>query len=80
MANSATNYNGEWYQYAAELDKSQKRNVWQNTITDETSYHYNWPLIQPLIKDMREARLHKKDPILALAILQQCTRKMVVGS
>lgn len=78
MANSSTTYQ-EWYQYAAELDKSQERNVWQSTTSDETSYQYNWPLIEQLMQDMREARLVKRDPILALAVLQQCTRKNVGG-
>jgi len=78
MAKASKSYQ-EWYQIAAELDQSQKRNVWQNTTSDETSYQYNWQLIQQLLDDMREARLIKKDPILALAILQQCTRKNVGG-
>lgn len=78
MANCSNSYQ-EWYQYAAELDRSQKRNVWKNTTADETSTQYNWPLIQQLIVNMREARLTKKDPMLALAVLQQCTRKNVGG-
>jgi predicted acylesterase/phospholipase RssA len=68
----------EWYQYAAALDLSQKRDKWQRTIADATSYQYNWPLIQQLMADMREAR-QKQDVILALAVLQQCTRKNVGG-
>ena len=78
MANDSNSYK-EWYQYAAELDQSQKRNIWQSTTTDETSYQYNWQVIKQLLNDMREARLIKKDPILALAVLQQCTRKNVGG-
>jgi len=78
MARESNSYK-EWYQYAAELDKSQKRNIWQSSTTDETSYQYNWQLIKELLKDMKEARLVKKDPILALAVLQQCTRKNVGG-
>eukprot|EP00536_Pseudo-nitzschia_multiseries_P011413 jgi/Psemu1/259815/estExt_Genewise1Plus.C_3860013 len=78
MAKEAKTYQ-EWYQYAAELDKSQKRNIWQSTTTDETSYQYNWPLIKQLVQDMRDARIVKQDPILALAVLQQCTRKNVGG-
>ena len=78
MANASNSYK-EWYQYAAELDKSQKRDIWQRTTNDETSYQYNWQLIKQLLHDMREARLVKKDPILAMAVLQQCTRKNVGG-
>jgi uncharacterized membrane protein len=78
MAKASNSYK-EWYSYAAELDESQKRNVWQTTTSDETSYQYNWPLIKQLVDDMKEARLVKKDPILALAVLQQCTRKNVGG-
>ncbi|KAL3921058.1 MAG: hypothetical protein SGILL_002949 [Bacillariaceae sp.] len=68
----------EWYQYAAALDLSQKRDKWQRTITDTTSYQYNWPLIHQLMADMRGAR-QEEDVILALAVLQQCTRKNVGG-
>ena len=78
MANASSSYK-EWYGYAAELDRSQKRNIWQKTTIDETCYHYNWPLIKQLLFNMREARLVKKDPMLALAVLQQCTRKNVGG-
>jgi len=78
MAELSSSYQ-EWYEYAAELDKSQKRNEWQNSTSDETSYQYNWILIRQLVEDMREARLVKKDPIQALAVLQQCTRKNVGG-
>ena len=77
MAKDVTSYE-EWYKYAAELDKSQKRDRWQKTTNDSTSYQYNWPLIKQLVKDMREAR-SRKDPINALAVLQQCTRKNVGG-
>jgi uncharacterized membrane protein len=68
----------EWYQYAAALDLSQKRDKWQRTISDSTSYQYNWPLIQKLMADMKEAR-QRQDVIWALAVLQQCTRKNVGG-
>ncbi len=78
MANASSSYK-EWYRYAAQLDRSQKRNLWQSTTTDETCYQYNWQLIKQLLNDMREARVVKKDPILALAVLQQCTRKNVGG-
>jgi Domain of unknown function (DUF3336) len=65
----------EWYTYAAELDKSQKRDRWLKQIDDGTSKRYNWAFIQELIKDMQKART-TEDPILALAVLQQCTRKV----
>lgn len=75
--NNSVSYK-EWYKSAAALDASQKRDRWQKSINDSTSYQYNWPLIQQLVKDMRDAR-SRKDPINALAILQQCTRKNVGG-
>jgi Domain of unknown function (DUF3336) len=65
----------EWYQYAAELDQSQKRDRWLNQMDDQTSKRYNWDFIRELIKDMQRAR-STEDPILALAVLQQCTRKV----
>jgi predicted acylesterase/phospholipase RssA len=67
-----------WYQYAAALDISQKRDKWQRTVKDHTSYRYNWALIRHLMDDMRSARV-KHDVFLAQAILQQCTRKNVGG-
>lgn len=67
-----------WYQFAAALDLSQKRDKWQRTVHDGTSYRYNWALIRQLMEDMRHAR-DKNDSLLALAVLQQCTRKNVGG-
>jgi len=68
----------EWYQFAAALDVSQKRDKWQRTVNDSTSYRYNWALIRQLMEDMQHAR-NKNDSLLALAVLQQCTRKNVGG-
>jgi hypothetical protein len=67
-----------WYQYAAALDLSQKRDKWQRTVQDQTSSRYNWALIRQLMEDMRYARA-KNDSLLALAVLQQCTRKNTGG-
>jgi uncharacterized membrane protein/uncharacterized membrane protein YgcG len=71
----------EWYQYAAALDLSQKRDQWQKQVDDDgiSSYQYNWALIKQLIRDMKEARDVKHDTMLALAVLQQCTRNNVGG-
>jgi hypothetical protein len=69
----------EWYNYAAELDKSQKRDRWLAQSEDDvTATRYNWAFIRELIKDMRLAR-SKGDSLLALAVIQQCTRKNVGG-
>jgi hypothetical protein len=68
----------EWYTFAKKLDYSQGRDEWQNRIDDDTSYVYNWAFINELIADMRDAR-KKNDIILALVVLQQCTRKNVGG-
>ena len=68
----------QWYDYARQLDSSQKRDKWLAQVDDETSYEYNWGFILELIKDLRLAR-EKGDSILALAVLQQCTRKNVGG-
>ena len=68
----------EWYRTAKELDYSQKRNEWQKNMDDDTSYRYNWSFINELISDMRLARM-TNDTILALGLLQQCTRKNVGG-
>lgn len=68
----------EWYGYAKELDKSQKRDRWIKGLDDATSYQYNWSFIKELIKDMRSAR-ENGDSILALAVIQQCTRLNVGG-
>ena len=76
MANSKSY--AEWYAYASKLDKSQGRDIWRETDEDDTSYQYNWPLIRELMDDMKQAR-DREDPIMALAVLQQCTRKNVGG-
>jgi hypothetical protein len=68
----------EWYGYAEDLDRSQKRDVWIRRIKDQTSFHYNWSFVQDLIRDLRNAR-EQGDSILALAVIQQCTRKNVGG-
>jgi uncharacterized membrane protein len=71
----------EWFEYAAALDLSQRRDHWQRQVdgNDAASHQYNWPLIRQLLSDMREARDVRNDPMLALAVLQQCTRKNVGG-
>jgi uncharacterized membrane protein len=68
----------EWYSYAAALDISQKRDVWQKTVDDEDAFQYNWPLIRQLMVDMEEAR-DRNDPIQAMAVMQQCSRKNAGG-
>jgi hypothetical protein len=68
----------DWYKHAAALDISQKRDKWQRSVNDHTSYRYNWALIRQLREDMQHAR-DNKDSLLALAVLQQCTRKNVGG-
>ena len=68
----------EWYKYAMSLDASQGRDEWQRTVNDSTCSRYNWAFIRQLMKDMSKAR-SKGDSLLALAILQQCTRKNVGG-
>jgi hypothetical protein len=65
----------EWFAAASELDRSQKRDRWLRQIDDHTCKRYNWGFIRELINDMKRARA-KNDPILALAVLQQCTRKV----
>jgi hypothetical protein len=73
----AKNYD-EWYAYASHLDVSQGRHEWRKVITDETGYRYNWGFIRELIKDLRKSR-QTHDSLMALAVLQQCTRKNVGG-
>ena len=74
----ATSY-VEWYKYAMELDASQGRDEWQRMVNDSTTCRrYNWAFVKQLLKDMRRAR-SKGDSLLALAVLQQCTRKNVGG-
>lgn len=68
----------EWLRIARQLDSSQGRDAWQITIDDETAYKYNWKFINELITDMRQAR-RTNDLMLALVVLQQCTRKNVGG-
>jgi hypothetical protein len=65
----------EWFAAASELDRSQKRDRWLRQMDDHTCKRYNWGFIRELINDMKRARA-KDDPILALAVLQQCTRKV----
>lgn len=67
----------EWYNYALQLDVSQQRDRWLRQ-DDDQNYRYNWIFIRELIKDMQRART-KGDTLLALAVLQQCTRKNVGG-
>lgn len=68
----------EWLQIARQLDSSQGRDAWQITIDDETAYKYNWKFINELITDLKQAR-RTNDLMLALVVLQQCTRKNVGG-
>jgi hypothetical protein len=68
----------EWYEYASGLDISQGRHLWRQQIHQETSCRYNWSFIKELISDLRKARA-TKDSLMALAVLQQCTRKNVGG-
>jgi hypothetical protein len=68
----------DWYEHAAALDLSQKRDKWQKDCNDSTGYRYNWGLIRQLMTDMRLAR-YRHDSLLALAVLRQCTRKNVGG-
>lgn len=68
----------EWYSYANELDESQGRGEWKNLIRDETNCRYNWSFVKELIRDMQKAR-KTSDYLMALAVLQQCTRKNVGG-
>ncbi|GFH57906.1 hypothetical protein CTEN210_14382 [Chaetoceros tenuissimus] len=75
--NQATTYQ-EWSHLAKKLDFSQSRDRWIHSIDDDSSYKYNWSFINELIADMREAR-SKDDIMLALVVLQQCTRKNVGG-
>lgn len=68
----------EWYEHASNLDESQQRDRWLKKIDDDSSYRYNWGFIKELLKDMRQAR-RNGDSLLALAVIQQCTRKNVGG-
>jgi hypothetical protein len=73
----ATSYK-EWFDIAQELDISMGRDIWQNTIDDDSSYRYNWAFINELISDLKNAR-EKDDALTALVVLRQCTRKNVGG-
>ena len=78
MMAQASSYE-EWYSYAAQLDKSQKRDLWlHRVVDDETCRRYNWGFVLELMHDLRHARA-KGDSLMALAVLQQCTRKNVGG-
>lgn len=66
----------EWYTHAKHLDRSQKRDRWLDTY--DSSERYNWPMINELMSQMRKAR-QTEDSLLALAVLQQCTRKVTTG-
>ncbi|GKY96140.1 hypothetical protein MPSEU_000574000 [Mayamaea pseudoterrestris] len=74
----AANSYDEWQIHAKKLDASQHRQKWLDRVDDETSHEYNWGFILELVKDLRLAR-ENNDSILALAVLQQCTRKNVGG-
>jgi len=73
----ATSYDG-WYNLAKELDISQERDAWRKTVGDDTAHRYNWAFIEELILDLRIAR-KMGDCVMAMAVLQQCTRKNVGG-
>jgi predicted acylesterase/phospholipase RssA len=81
LMESAQTYE-EWFAYATELDQSQKRDVWLQQDDDEsltrTGVRYNWTFIRQLMKDMHAAR-QRGDDVLALAALENCTRKNVGG-
>ena len=68
----------EWYDIASSLDISQDRYKWTQLINDDTAYRYSWPFILELLNDLQSSR-EKKDVLMALAVLQQCTRKNVGG-
>ena len=74
---NAANYE-EWYKIAKQLDESQGRQAWQNTVDDDTSYRYSWPFILELKADLQASR-ERRDVTMAMAVLQQCTRKNVGG-
>jgi len=50
----------------------------KKNIHDETACRYNWSFVQGLIDDLRRSR-NERDFLMALAVLQQCTRKNVGG-
>ncbi|KAL7542401.1 hypothetical protein ACHAXR_013404 [Thalassiosira sp. AJA248-18] len=68
----------EWYDIAKRLDDSQGREEWRNNVQDDTAYRYSWPFILELLSDLKASR-ENNDIVMALAVLQQCTRKNVGG-
>mmetsp|Transcript_18046 Transcript_18046/g.43383 ORF Transcript_18046/g.43383 Transcript_18046/m.43383 type:complete len:938 (+) Transcript_18046:216-3029(+) len=68
----------EWYDIAKQLDVSQGREEWVKNVDDDTSYRYSWPFILELLSDLKSAR-ENNDIMMALAVLQQCTRKNIGG-
>ncbi len=68
----------EWYEIAKRLDCSQGREEWRNNVEDDTAYRYSWPFILELLSDLKSSRMNN-DIMMALAVLQQCTRKNVGG-
>lgn len=68
----------EWYDTAKRLDNSQGRGEWRKVVNDDTAYRYSWPFILELLSDLKSSR-ETGDIIMALAVLQQCTRKNVGG-
>jgi len=72
----ATSY-AEWYAYASQLDRSQKRNTWLKNL-DHDHQRYNWTFIKELIVDLKAAR-EAGDSLWAMAVLENCTRKNVGG-
>lgn len=73
----ATSYK-EWYSIAKLLDDSQGRSKWTTIVNDDTAYRYSWPFILELLNDLKASR-KKGDVLMAMAVLQQCTRKNVGG-
>ena len=72
----ATSY-AEWYAYASQLDRSQKRNTWLKNLNHDHA-RYNWTFIKELIVDLKAAR-KAEDSLWAMAVLENCTRKNVGG-
>ena len=68
----------EWYDIATKLDNSQGRIKWRNNVNDDTAYRYSWPFILELLSDLKKSR-ENNDIMMAIAVLQQCTRKNVGG-
>lgn len=72
----ATSY-AEWFAYASQLDRSQKRDRWLKNL-DHDHARYNWTFVKDLIADLRAARA-AGDSLWAMAVLENCTRKNVGG-